>query len=974
MATKEFDEAYGRLNKAQKEAVDTIDGPVMVIAGPGTGKTNILTLRIANIIKQTDTPPNGILALTFSDSGQKAMRLKLREIVGKRADEVGVFTFHGFAAAIIAEFQDHFPHLSRTKQMTEIEAESFVREILRDNKFAKLRPIGELDFYVDKSIRAISDAGKDAWTPEIVKKYAEERIDLINHDESFISSRGATKGKLKAEALKEIEKCERTILFAEVYELYEKKKQAEKRIDFDDLIFELLSALNHDELLLRLIQEKYLYILVDEHQDTNDSQNQIIKKIADFFDNPNLFVVGDEKQAIYRFQGASVQNFLQFQNIWPAMKVISLEENYRSPQGILDASFSMVENNYGEGEHTNLRIKLKSAKSDEPEPVTVVKAGNTEAGEEYLVSEINEIVAKDKKATVAVIVRKNREVAKILALLEMSGISVSAERGIDIFAHPIGRLYFYLLDFLADSSKVESLAQTLVYGLWNLNLADSTGLIKKIRSGNLGELEKDLPGLLELKKEITKAGAIEYLILIGQISGFTKLVSGSPVSTEVWRSIVAMASDLAENKMIQDPRELIAELLSYQKTAEKKNLKIYAGTSNAQVRIMTAHGSKGLEYDYVFLPYCTEESWMSKNRGSYFVFPREKETGDEIRDARRLFYVALTRAKKQVTLISEAVDGLGKVLTPLRFISELDQENIARVELPASLGAKIKESPVSSEIKRRLEFVEYAKNSLLNNGLSVTALNHFCQCPSQFLFKSILKLPEPPAGSAEKGNAMHEALASVWALVDKNENNIAETIEQVVRNYFYRSLLPAHEKATIVDKLLLDAPKVASALSSHFQQSGKVWAEKWTETYLTGNYDGKSVEIRLHGKLDAVIEMPAKVLVYDYKTKKAMGAKEIKGETKNSDGAYFRQLIFYKILLAKNLSYQGKVIEPALVFVEPDDKGRCPTIMVEIEKTDTDRVKTEIQKLIDGVWSGQIFSKTCGEPKCEFCRMMETIN
>ena len=355
-----FDERYKKLNAEQKRVVDEIDGPVLVVAGPGTGKTTILTLRIANILLKTDTPASGILALTFTEAGVKAMRTKLREIIGSRADEVRVHTFHSFAASVISEFDDHFPQLFRSAQITDVEAEVFVREILKDKKFAKLRPLGEPDFYVGKILSAISDCKKEAWTPEIVAEFAKSEIERIKNDPEALSTRGATKGQLKAESLKRIEKCERTIVFADVYKTYETLKKSERKIDFDDLIFELVVALKNDELLLRLLQEKFLYILVDEHQDTNDSQNLIVSQLGNFFDTPNIFVVGDEKQAIYRFQGASVQNFLHFQSIWKNMRVIRLSDNYRSHQAILDAVFEMIEKNYDDGQYENLRVRLTS--------------------------------------------------------------------------------------------------------------------------------------------------------------------------------------------------------------------------------------------------------------------------------------------------------------------------------------------------------------------------------------------------------------------------------------------------------------------------------------------------------------------------------------------------------------------------------------------------------------------------------------
>jgi len=970
MKTQEFEQAYGRLNKAQKEAVDAIEGPVMVIAGPGTGETQSLTLRMANVLLKTDTPASGILALTFTEAGQKAMKARLRQLIGSRADAVGIFTYHGFATSVIAEFQDHFPHLARSKQMTEIEAEILVRDILRDKKYSKLRPLGDPEFYLGKIIRTISDCRKEAWTPDYIRNFAKQEIERIKSDPSSISSRGATKGQIKADAEKDILKAERTIIFADIYEEYEAEKQKQKRHDFDDLIFELLDTLEKDDLLLRLLQEKYLYLLVDEHQDTNNSQNLLIKKLADFYDEPNLFVVGDEKQAIYRFQGASVQNFLEFQKIWPTMKIISLIDNYRSTQGVLDASYQMIENNYQAGEHDNLRIRLRASGPESPEPVTVVMAGNNESAEAYLVEEVKKIVEASDQS-VAVIVRTNREIERALSALTSAGLSASAERGMDIFSHPVSNLCFKLWEFLADESKLESLAYTLAGGLWSLDLESASSLIRAIRSGQISDLKQKIPNLTILKKNISKTGAIEFLLESANLAGLKKIVSGDPVSAQVWRTIIDLAKDLAYSKGLEDPRLLIEELLNYRNLAENKNIKISAGSGENQVVVMTAHGSKGLEYDQVFLIYATEESWLPRSRFNYFVLPERREDEDEIRDARRLFYVALTRAKKQASIIVGLADAFERPFTPLRFIDELDQKNISRVELPKVAGEIFPEKTLSSAERDHLESWEFTKNVLLDKGLSVTALNHFCDCPSKFFFKSILKLPEAPSASSEKGNAMHEALSAVWSLPEKKVVVIHETLVNSIEDYFRHSFLASYEKEVVLDELLTNAPKVAQALQPHFAQEGKIFSEKWEETEFEGSYEGKKIRLRLHGKLDAIVETKKKVLVYDYKTKEKMSEKAIRGETKNDDGNYFRQLVFYKILLLENSISSGKEIEPALVFVKPDRKGDCPTITLPIDKKDISKVKDEIQALIESVWSGRILTDKCDDPKCEFCALRD---
>lgn len=976
MISAEFDKQYKRLNKAQKEAVDAIDGPVMVIAGPGTGKTTILTLRIANILKQTDTPPSGILALTFTEAGAKTMKAKLRGIIGSRAEEVRIHTFHGFASSVIREFEDHFPHLSRSVQLTEVESELLIKKILTDTKFGKLRPIGEPDFYVGKILHTISDAKKEAWTPEMLSDFAKTEIERIKNDESSLSTRGATKGMLKGDALKRIEKCERTILFADVYKAYEKMKIEERKMDFDDQIFELLTALRTDKLLLQILQEKFLYILVDEHQDTNDAQNLIVRSLADFFENPNLFVVGDEKQAIYRFQGASVANFLSFQEIWKGMRVISLTENYRSGQSILDASYQMIEQNYNEDELKDLRIKLNAGGKMDKNPVEINVAPNEESEEMWLLEKIKAIRDKDKEKTIAVITRGNRDVSKLLGILEANGIEAKAERGTDIFAHPLSRIYFSLLEYLINPESTESLAETIAHGLWDLDFKKQTELIKLIRSGHEEEVEKEIPILNKLRSELITSGVLEYLILVADTSGFTKLAELTPTGSEIWRGIYSLGCELAKNADLEDPRTLIEALLAYKSSAEKRLIKIKLGNPNAKVTIMTAHGSKGLEFDFVFIPHATEENWFSKNRSTFFILPREKEGEDDIRDERRLFYVALTRAKEEVFLSFSECDETGKMLLPLRFIGELHPEHLKQIKLEKMGEGKMKRGLESLDDRRDLEKIEYAKNILLEKGLSVTALNHFLECPMKFFYKSILKLPEPPTASSEKGTAMHEALSNVWKNLTpdpsprgrRGEEEISNIIKESVTSYFKKSLLNKVEKEAVLKELLENAPIVAECLVGHFNTEGQARTESWVETPFL--FD--SEEISLHGKLDTVIEQEKDIMVFDYKTKEGMSENAIRGETKtDSDGNYFRQLVFYKILIERsrgtNPQNINKNVLTSLVFVKPDSKGRCPIITLEVTESDVEKVETEIKSLLSSVWSGDFLNSTCEDKNCEYC-------
>ncbi|MDD5165683.1 MAG: ATP-dependent DNA helicase [Candidatus Pacebacteria bacterium] len=984
-SSTEFDLQYNRLNKAQKDAVDTIEGPVMVIAGPGTGKTTILTLRIANILKQTDTPAHGILAITYTDAGVKAMRSKLHKVIGNRAHEVAIHTFHSFAAAMIAEYPDHFLHLDGRKHMADVEQESIIRSIIEAPEFADIHPLGKPDAYVPAILHSIDTSKREALTPDMVREHAQKQIQFIKNDESSISTRGATKGQLKADALEQIAKCEKTMLFAEVYRLYELKKKELKRMDFNDLLTELLRALQNteDNLFLRLIQERFLYVMVDEHQDTNDSQNQIIALIADFFETPNIFIVGDEKQAIYRFQGASVENFLLLQKRWPTMKLISLDTNYRSHQNILDAGFSMIENNYEGDEHRELRVELKSGvsvrglPSEKLRPLDIITGENVAAIEAQLVKELKEITEKEPGATVAIITRRNRDLERVIRLLESAHVPVSSERSVDIFHHPIGATFFDILEYLNDPSHVDSLGRTLVAGLWNISFENVAVLIKELRSGQVEGLEKKIPVLLHLQRKILNDGALAYIIEAAEMSGFTELVAYDPAYVHVWRGIVTLAESLAREGNIQNPRELIASLLAYRLSAESKTVKVSVGAPDLPIQAMTAHGSKGLEFDYVFIPYATEESWIGRARGASFILPQKKVIDHDVRDTRRLFYVAITRARKHATILTALEESDGKGLTPLRFIGELSEKTVKQITL-ARLGAEVadikKDQSTSTQNDYSSKILNLSKKVLLDTGLSVTALNNFLDCPSKFIYNSILKLPQAPSSASEKGTAMHEAMDHIWK-IDGAQGRPAHAIEEVIKksveDYFKTSFLATNEKNIVTKELFEDAPVVAKALESHFSVNASVATERWVKTTFNGEYDTTQITIPIHGKLDAIVEVGNEVNVFDYKTKQSMSEAEIKGETKNSNGDYFRQLTFYKLLLQDDPRWKFKKIIPALVFISPDKKGRCPIVTLPIADADIEKVKKDIHGLLASVWSGDIITAHCGDNACYWCGLKQ---
>ena len=284
-----YQELYKRLNKAQKQAVDTVEGPVMVIAGPGTGKTQILTLRIANILRETDTDPRSILSLTFTESGVVSMRKRLAEIIGDTAYLVNINTFHGFCNDIIKNYPEEFPRIIGSENINEVEQIRILEKLIEELPLKYLRPFGDKFYYARAILADINQLKREGVSAmefgEIVRKREKTfpKINGLRHE------KGPYAGKIKGE-FKELEKqIAKNKELARIYIAYQ-KELAEKRLyDYSDMIMETLSALKKSDDLLPIIQERFHYFLIDEHQDTNNAQNKIIELLASFYPNPNVF-------------------------------------------------------------------------------------------------------------------------------------------------------------------------------------------------------------------------------------------------------------------------------------------------------------------------------------------------------------------------------------------------------------------------------------------------------------------------------------------------------------------------------------------------------------------------------------------------------------------------------------------------------------------------------------------------------------
>ena len=443
-----FEKEYALLNAAQREAVDTTEGPVMVIAGPGTGKTQILAIRIGKILLATDTKPENILCMTYTDSGAIAMRKRLIKMIGPDAYKVNIHTYHSFCNQVI---QDNLSHFEKNTMdpISELESIAIVRELI--DQFKKGNPLkryrGDVYYESKNLLHFFSTMKREGWTSQQIKAGIEDYLESITNREEFKYTRKYKQfnaGDLKEDKINE-EKIKMAKLEAAVYEFekYQKKMIDRKRYDFDDMINWVIAAFEETRELLAHYQEQYQYVLVDEYQDTSGTQNKLVELLVNYWDEPNLFVVGDDDQSIFRFQGASVDNMLRFLQKYPNIKTIMLTENYRSTQPILDLSKSLIDSNqerlikHIEGLSKILTAGKPELQSQKHYPL--IKAFQTPREEMIgITAAIETLVQKgtDPKR-IAVIYKENKYGEEIAEFLQCKNINYFSKRNLDLLSLPL---------------------------------------------------------------------------------------------------------------------------------------------------------------------------------------------------------------------------------------------------------------------------------------------------------------------------------------------------------------------------------------------------------------------------------------------------------------------------------------------------------------------------------------------------------
>ena len=994
----QFAQEYRKLNREQKEAVDAIEGPVMVIAGPGTGKTQILSLRILNILKKTDTLPDSILALTFTEAGVMAMRKRLVSIIGSEAYRISIYTFHGFANDLIARFPDEYPRIVGSRNINDIDKITLLRDIIERTKLNRLKPFGDPFYYLHPIRSSISELKRENISPDEALQRVKEEESAYQAISDLFYTEGVHKGKVKG-MYKDLERTiEKNRELAVVYKQYEEILRTNKLYDYDDMITETIKALEADENFLLSLEEQYQYILADEHQDANNAQNRILELLSSFHESPNLFLVGDEKQAIYRFQGASLENFLYFTRRYPNAKVIRLTENYRSQQAILNTAHSLITNTLS----MNKKEKaLSSNKKGKEVPVEVAIFSRSEFEYTAIAKALRELIDEGvNPREIAVLYRNNNDAEALLPALEREHVSYNIESDqnvltdIDIekFIKILYAVTFFgneerlvpllYIDFLGikplDAYRVIRFANRERIGI--LDVLKSTVLLKKSGVEEVKKIHERFKQLSLWSLLAKNRSLLETLERIADESGFWGHIIAHERAQEKLDKYAGFVRDVEQ--LVETHREYrLADLMQYFELLREHNILVKRSrryTRVPSVRLMTAHRAKGLEFDYVFLSGVVEGHWGNKRVVNHFSIIKKDdgEKYDKLADERRLFYVALTRARFNV-FISYATEGRdGREQLPSPFLEEIDKKLLSFVDKHEFEREQNSQAMLAPRSPVHLPVTEstYLRELFLEQGLSVTALNNYLKNPWEYFFGNLLRVPKAPTRSMLFGTAMHNALNDFFTHMKDGE---AVNKTYLLSRFKERlGRLPLSER-----EYNEHLTKGKNALSGYFDTYKKDLTSALESEYSVivqfplGN--GESIPLR--GVLDKIEEISGnEVNVVDYKTGRIRSRNDILGYTKNSNKDYWRQLVFYKLLLSlqqEDGAHRGRytMTSGAIDFLEPDKVGRYHREVFTITNKDVEELKELIKKSAEEILSLSFWDTPCDPKQSNFCDLQTLL-
>jgi len=974
----DFLAAYKTLNTEQKRAVDTTEGPVMVIAGPGTGKTQVLALRIAHILRnETGTPPDGILCLTFTNAGVKAMRERLLRYIGAAATRVRVTTFHAFALNMI----EQYPHaLGFDTAPTLLDTAGTVvlyDELLHSREWQYLRPRSNKAMYVRDIGSLISLLKRERISAAEFKNSLIEDIERIKHDPDSISSRGESKGQLKKEIEKKLESLERSLEVAAFYDAYEVLKTERNLIDYNDALELLVKLVEVSDDARATIREQFLYVLVDEHQDSSAIQNKFLELVWADEETQNIFVVGDDRQLIYGFGGASQEYFESFIHTFKNVVQITLTQNYRSTQTILDTAETLLQSAMAEGKLVGSSFDahaVRLVECDYPRD-EIIRAG----------LDIKEKIARGVSVDdCAVLVSKNRQVKNAISVLRDMGMPVATTTSLRLFELADTQALLTVLRIVVEPFNTVALSRSLLDPISGITPLAAHAFLQKVSAKKI-----TLESMLDADDETIQRHAkkIEQWLTLSQGHDAYSLIQiiaedcllDTSKDDETLRRRIEIIRTMLHLALSQAQRGEGVDLASYiefidrlQEYDEDISLAVFG--ANKGIKVLTLHGSKGLEFDAVWIAHMDERSLNGTKRNA-FTLPEnieEKIMDHDEQVQKRQLYVALTRAKRFCTMsysrhsYSGADQQLASIIAALP-ASSFEKETMDESEC-AILDADSQLYVTARPIVETYDITELVRDEYQKRPVSVTMLNNFFECPWKWYFRNLLQLPEPLSDSLHVGTIVHAGIEFIL----KSESIPSK--EHLTSEIERRATLEARYNEAHAYRLAAQAlPIVLHWIEYTLPTINRQFTTEKSFPYHDADFPGLS----MFGKIDLVEEIISnEVRVTDWKTGSVKTANEIeKSDQEGRMSGLLRQLAMYSYLIngfSKNMTV---VSESRLVFLEAkkNDKNAVYTRRIGHEDLARlhDDIKTYHQLLQQGTWIDRpCHAKLYGEgEQCEYCVM-----
>ncbi|MBD3280951.1 AAA family ATPase [Candidatus Dojkabacteria bacterium] len=945
---------FQALNPKQKQAAEAIEGPVMLLAGPGSGKTHTLTARIANILQQTDTQPQNILAITFTENAATNMRNRLKKTIGQAAYKVKFSTFHAFCNEIIQNYPEKFDLSSDSQQISELNQIRLIEEIIDELELEQLTTFSDKYYYKKDILSTISDLKKEGFTPgEFLELVKEEEKEL-----SVMQKINPKTGKPYGKYTKLERKIAKNKELHKIYRKYQEKLSGNNEYDYDDMILLVVERLEEDAELLADLQEKYLYILVDEFQDTNGSQSKLLELVGSYDKKPNIFVVGDDDQSIFRFQGANIENIFDFTQNYPDTQIISLDTTYRCPQSILGGARSLILNNKNsiENKIESISKELKSNNSLKTK-INLYELETSDDESLFIVNEVKNLIdSGTDPSDIAIIYRNHKDAEELKRLFQKAEIPSNISDKNNALNELVVIQFLNLLRVISDSFNDSLLFEVLNYDFLDIERLPVLKATKESKGEHLfnvlvneeedTKLKKVLESILEWGKKDFNGTTLNLCEIVLNDSGLLNHLQ----KEKDYESIESIKSlfRFIQNQSRGDFDYKLDDLLSDIEGLEQNRISLSMDYSQegTGVNFLTAHKSKGLEFPYVFIINLRDGVWGNKRNRQMIKLPDgvfdsvEISKQDRNEEERRLLYVAMTRAEKQLNMSyskKSIEDGKERSFVESQFLGEIDQEFIEKQdgEYNEKYADLILE-PVP-ELNLDDKSQDYLKNLVANFKLSVTALNNYLDDPRRFFVENLLKVPMEKSEPLILGSIIHK-------LLEKNKLE-PEYYKKIVENELKREALSKE----IYEKIYKEAVTIFEEYIPEIKSS------KSETAHVEYNFHSHNVfldDIELTGKIDKIewIDKQAKaVRVIDYKTSTPKSRNQILGKTKYSDEKLLRQLQFYKLLAELDPQFQYNIREFELRFVKSDTRGNFKSQIFSADEIDTNSIKDLIKETMQKI-------------------------